>query len=404
MLDLEFSDGLYHVYLEFFAGGNVILTDADRKMLAVLRIVSAGEDGRGECRNGAIYEAGGRAMPPPVTREIVTGVLEEAVKRENEPAAEEDGAEKKKRGKFQKKKKKGDDTLKRVLGSRLPEFSPVLVEHVLLGAGVDPQAKAEEVLASEETVGKVVEALHAAEKILGDLTGSETKKGYIIAKEPKPREKVEGTGEKKAKGVSFGNAEAVEEEEAPEKVQEEGDAKGLVFDDFHPFLPRQFVGVPGIKTLEYDGFNTTVDTFVGVSLHKPTDCADRPLVLLHRSTETRVPSERPRRNRSKAIARRTQRAHPTTRSSPRRARHKRPQSASHRGQQAPRRRSHCRSQQPHRARNGLGRHRPPHRSGAKARKRSGRTHPTPAQALRKHSHSETPGGSLGGAARVRLRG
>ena len=219
------------------------------------------EFGRGECRNGALYDPTGREMPPPVTVEKVRAVLEEAVKSSQEPA-EEEGEKKFKRGKFQKKKK-GEDNLKRVLGSRLPEFSPVLVEHVLLGVGVEPATKPEEVLESEEKLGKVVEALHNAEEILKDLTGSETKKGYIIAKEPKPRvagEEKDGKG-KKAHGVTFGNAEAVEQE-APEKIQEEGDAKGLVFDDFHPFLPRQFVGVPGVKTLEYEGFNTTVDTFV----------------------------------------------------------------------------------------------------------------------------------------------
>jgi len=37
--------------------------------------------------------------------------------------------------------------------------------------------------------------------------------------------------------------------------------KGLVFDDFHPLLPQQFVGIPRLTTLEYEGFNKMVDTF-----------------------------------------------------------------------------------------------------------------------------------------------
>lgn len=277
----------------------MILTDADKKILAVLRIVSAGEDGRGECRNGAVYDTTGREMPPPVTLEKVRGVLEEAVKSSLEPE-EEEGEKKVKRGKFQKKKKKGEDNLKRVLGSRLPEFSPVLVEHVLLGVGVEPVTKPEEVLESEELLGKVVEALHNAEEILKDLTGSETKKGYIIAKEPKPRAAGEAkeAKEKKTQGVTFGNAEAVEQE-APEKVQEEGAAKGLVFDDFHPFLPRQFVGVPGVQTLEYEGFNTTVDTFVCAQIQEGRQNANLSLVLFHRSPKVGIPTEGPRRNRCK---------------------------------------------------------------------------------------------------------
>ncbi|KAI5791958.1 hypothetical protein EDC01DRAFT_103484 [Geopyxis carbonaria] len=263
VLDLEFSDGLYHLYLEFFAGGNVILTDRERKMLAVLRVVSGGEDGSGECRVGGTYEATGRELPAGDMRERVMDALTAATTTE-EPEATAEDLSKPKRGKFQKKKKKTDEALKKVLGSKMPEFSPVLVEHALLGAGVDPTVvKAAEVLSNEELLGKVVSALDEAGRVLKELTrGEGVNKGYIIAKLPKESVeksvKLEETTKKK--GVSFGSTEAVERE-VNEKVQDEGEAKGLVFNDFHPFLPRQFVDVPGIKTLEYEGFNKTVDTF-----------------------------------------------------------------------------------------------------------------------------------------------
>ena len=271
VLKLEFSEGLFNLYLEFFAGGNVILTDAEGKILTVLRLVQAGEGGQ-ECKVGAVYRASGKEGAGAVSREVIVEALRDAVKAaeeaKDEPAVAAAGGKKFQR----KKKKKVDSALKRVLSARLSEFSPVLIEHALLGSGVDPGVKAVDVLASEELLAKVVEAFREAEGIVKELTTVEgTRRGYIIAKQPQdvkdePKEDVEGEGEKKT--VAFGSTEAVESTGAQE-VQLEGVAKGLVFDDFHPFLPRQFVGAPGVTTLEYEGFNKTVDTFFSsIEAHK----------------------------------------------------------------------------------------------------------------------------------------
>jgi predicted ribosome quality control (RQC) complex YloA/Tae2 family protein len=260
ILQLTFSDGLYHLFLEFFAGGNVILTDAELNQLAVLRIVPPGEDGSGECRAGARYDATGKPRPGAVTRERVLAALEKAIAADAEVQAA-DAVKAAGGKKYQKKKKKGDSALKRVLGARLSEFSPVLIEHALLGVGVDPGVKAEEVVGNEELLGKVLEAFKEAEGIVEELTEAEgVQRGYIIAKQPKDTAAPQEKGGEKKKSVAFGSVEAVERDVA-EEVQAEGEAKGLVFDDFHPFLPRQFVGIPGLKTLEFEGFNKTVDTF-----------------------------------------------------------------------------------------------------------------------------------------------
>lgn len=260
VLKLTFSDGLYHLFLEFFAGGNVILTDAEMNMLAVLRIVPPGEDGTGECKVGAKYDDSGKMKSGPVTKERVVTALQEAVE-EGKAAAEEKGAPKIGK-KPQKKKKKVVNSLKKVLGAKLSEFSPVLIEHALLGVGVDPTVKAEQVMENEEILVKVLEAFREAEGIIRELTeGEGVKKGYIIAKLPRdPSTQVAALEKKEKEAMAFGCTEAVETE-SPGKVQEEGEAKGLVFDDFHPFSPRQFAGALGVKTLEYKGFNRTVDTF-----------------------------------------------------------------------------------------------------------------------------------------------
>ncbi|KAL7269949.1 hypothetical protein RUND412_007354 [Rhizina undulata] len=49
------GDRLNKIYLEFYAGANVILVDTESSILAVLRIVPTCEDGRGECKVGAKY-------------------------------------------------------------------------------------------------------------------------------------------------------------------------------------------------------------------------------------------------------------------------------------------------------------------------------------------------------------
>lgn len=261
ILDFTFSDGLFHLFLEFYAGGNIVLTDADLTIQAVLRIVSAGEDGRGECKIGAKYDVSGKEPPGPVTKERIVAALEAAVAVPAGPQPEAEGVPKKK---YQKKKKKGDDALRRVLGSKLSEFPPALIESSLCTVGLDPNSKTEDVLASEEKVGMVLAAFKEAEKTIASILQGETAKGYIIARQPGDAVKgKEAEARPGKKTVSFGNAEAVESTgaEPQEKVQEVGEAKGLVFDDFHPFCPQQSKSTPGVKVLEYEGFNKTVDTF-----------------------------------------------------------------------------------------------------------------------------------------------
>ena len=43
VIEFQFSDGQYHLFLEFYAGGNIVLTDKDLGILSLLRIVPAGE-------------------------------------------------------------------------------------------------------------------------------------------------------------------------------------------------------------------------------------------------------------------------------------------------------------------------------------------------------------------------
>jgi len=171
ILWIQFSDGLYSLYLEFFAGGNIILTNA----------------------NGTI------------TRERIVKVLTYAVDTAQErlqQLLEERPTATAGEKKFQRKRKKVDSALKWVLSVRLSEFLPVLIGHTLFGVGVDPVFKAADMLASAELLVKVVEGFGEVEKIIRELTvGEGTMRGYIVAKKPQdvkdePKEEMEEEREK----------------------------------------------------------------------------------------------------------------------------------------------------------------------------------------------------------------
>ena len=81
VLEFEFSDGQYRLFLEFFASGNIILTDADLKILAVARNVSEA-DGQEPQKVGLQYNLENRQNftgIPPLTKERVTKALQAAV-------------------------------------------------------------------------------------------------------------------------------------------------------------------------------------------------------------------------------------------------------------------------------------------------------------------------------------
>jgi predicted ribosome quality control (RQC) complex YloA/Tae2 family protein len=224
IIEFQFSDGLYKLYLEFYAGGNIVLTDGDLKVLALLRNVEEGAEHE-RLRVGLQYNLSLRqnyAGIPELTKERVREGLQKAVDRQKEqPAA----------GK--KAKKAAKDALRKALAVSITECPPLLVDHALHMAKFDANLKPEEVLADEELLGKLVVALKEARRLSETITASEPIRSYILAK-PNP---------------------AASKEEA-----EGSDKANLLYDDFHPFRPQQFENSE-YTFLEFDGFNKTVDEF-----------------------------------------------------------------------------------------------------------------------------------------------
>jgi predicted ribosome quality control (RQC) complex YloA/Tae2 family protein len=224
IIEFKFSDGLYRVYLEFYAGGNIVLTDADLNVLALLRNVEEGAEHE-RLRVGLQYNLTLRQNyggVPELTKERVRTGLQKAVDRQQEPAAG---------GK--KAKKQTKDALRKALAVSITECPPLLVDHALNVANFDSSLKPEQVLADETLLEKLLEALKEARKISDAITEPDEIKGYILAKPSPAAQKEEG---------------------------EKSEESNFLYDDFHPFRPQQFEN-SNIKFLEFPNFNKAVDEF-----------------------------------------------------------------------------------------------------------------------------------------------
>ncbi|EEY15698.1 DUF814 domain-containing protein [Verticillium alfalfae VaMs.102] len=229
IIEFTFSDGQYRLFLEFFASGNVILTDAELRILTLLRNVPEGE-GQEPQRVGLSYSLDNRQNfggVPPLTRERLQNALRVmAAKAANAPTTG-------------KKKIKPGDQLRKGLATTITELPPMLVDHAFQVTGFDPTKTPAELLDSDALLDSLLHALTVARKVVEDATSSATTTGYVIAKY---RQKSEETEEKPDDGA-------------------ETKREDLLYDDFHPFLPQKFADDPSVKVLTFDGFNKTVDEF-----------------------------------------------------------------------------------------------------------------------------------------------
>jgi predicted ribosome quality control (RQC) complex YloA/Tae2 family protein len=225
VIEIGFSDLQYRLYLEFFAAGNVVLTDKDLNVLALLRQVNEGDENV-DVRLGSRYVLEGKqnyAGIPPVSEERVKDALGKGKIRAEQ--AQEIGGKKAKRA-------KGADDLRKALSAGFPEYPAHLLEHTFITAQVDPSWKIQDVLESRESIEKIINSLNQANEVYKSLEQGSVK-GYIIAK-AKDGVEIQGT-------------------DPPRDA--------LLYDDFHPFRPSQFESRPNTHILEFEGFNHTVDEF-----------------------------------------------------------------------------------------------------------------------------------------------
>ncbi|CAD6583981.1 MAG: hypothetical protein ASARMPREDX12_001495 [Alectoria sarmentosa] len=230
IIEIQFSDGQYRLFLEFYAGGNIVLADKDLMIISLLRIVAEEQE---QLRVGLKYSLENRqnySGVPALTSERISAGLQKSVDEvDGEITAHQ-----------KKSNKRPGDALRKALANSLSEFPPMLIDHALRVAAFDRHTPVADVIKDPSLRERLVAALGEAQRIVDSLASSAMCKGYIIAKPAKPTSVV-------VQDPFLNDAKAT--------------GHSLMYEDFHPFRPQQFENNPEITMLEFDRFNRTVDEF-----------------------------------------------------------------------------------------------------------------------------------------------
>ncbi|NWR56606.1 NEMF factor, partial [Bucorvus abyssinicus] len=203
IVDFQFGsdEAAYHLIIELYDRGNIVLTDHEYVILNILRFrTDEADDVRFAVRERYPIDSAKAPAPLP-TLERLTEIISNAPKGEQ---------------------------LKRALNPHLP-YGATLIEHCLIEAGFSGTVKIDQHMESKENIEKVLAALEKAEEYMA-LTGDFSGKGYII--------------QKKEKKPSL----------EPDKPAEDI----YTYEEFHPFLFSQHSKGP---YLEFDSFNKAADEF-----------------------------------------------------------------------------------------------------------------------------------------------
>ncbi|KAM6912414.1 ribosome quality control complex subunit NEMF [Xenentodon cancila] len=203
IVDIQFGsdEAAYHLIIELYDRGNIILADHEYTILNLLRFRTAeADDVKIAVRERYPVESA-RPPEPLISLERLSEILSKA------PHGEQ---------------------VKRVLNPHLP-YGATLIEHSLIEAGLPGSLKIDSQVDAAEVSPKVLEALQIAEGFM-EKTEKFSGKGYIIQKSEKKPSLTAG------------------------KTSEEL----LTYDEFHPFLFAQHVKIP---YLEFDSFDKAVDEF-----------------------------------------------------------------------------------------------------------------------------------------------
>uniref|UniRef100_A0A452IRW1 Ribosome quality control complex subunit NEMF n=1 Tax=Gopherus agassizii TaxID=38772 RepID=A0A452IRW1_9SAUR len=201
IVDFQFGsdEAAYHLIVELYDRGNIVLTDYEYLILNILRFrTDEADDVKFAVRER--YPVDNAKAPAPLpTLERLTETISNA---------------------------SNGELLKRVLNPHLP-YGATLIEHCLIEAGLSGNAKVDQQM--EKNIERVLAALQKAEEYM-KITNNFSGKGYIIQKrEKKP---------------------SLEPDKPAEEI--------LTYEEFHPFLFSQHLKCPN---MEFESFDKAVDEF-----------------------------------------------------------------------------------------------------------------------------------------------
>uniref|UniRef100_A0A8C4QDR9 Ribosome quality control complex subunit NEMF n=1 Tax=Eptatretus burgeri TaxID=7764 RepID=A0A8C4QDR9_EPTBU len=225
ILDLQFGSGeaAYHLLVELYDRGNIVLTDYEYMILNLLRFRSAeadGEDVRFAVRERYPVELA-KPLSPPLDQDRISEIISGM---------------------------KNGEQLKRAFASHVV-CGPAVIEHCLMESGLPEGVKVGQGFDPTKDMSKLVVALAMAETFV-QSSRKFSGKGYIIQK----RE----------------NQVAVDGNDTPTEL--------LIYDEFQPFLFAQHVHRP---YLEFDSFDRAVDEFFSKMESQKID-----LKVLHQVKQT----------------------------------------------------------------------------------------------------------------------
>ncbi|XP_029349469.1 ribosome quality control complex subunit NEMF [Echeneis naucrates] len=203
IVDIQFGsdEAAYHLIIELYDRGNIILADHEYTILNLLRFRTAeAEDVKIAVRERYPIESA-RPPEPLISLERLNEVLSKA---------------------------QNGEQIKRVLNPHLP-YGATLIEHSLIEVGLPGSIKVDSQVDASQVAPKILEAMQIAETYM-EKTENFSGKGYIIQKSEKKPSLTAG------------------------KPSEEL----LTYDEFHPFLFTQHSKSP---YLEFDTFDKAVDEF-----------------------------------------------------------------------------------------------------------------------------------------------
>ncbi|KAJ7345326.1 hypothetical protein JRQ81_001276 [Phrynocephalus forsythii] len=199
IVDFQFGsdEAAYHLIIELYDRGNIILTDHEYLILNILRFrTDEADDVKFAVRERYPVDTARGAAPLP-SLERLTEIIADAPKA---------------------------DQIRKVLNPHLP-YGATLIEHCLIETGFPSNVRIEQV----DNFGRILAALQKAEEYM-QITDNFHGKGYIIQKkEKKP---------------------SLEPEKPPAEI--------LTYEEFHPSLFTQHAKCPYV---EFESFNKAVDEF-----------------------------------------------------------------------------------------------------------------------------------------------
>lgn len=242
IVDFEFAGGEmgigYHIICEFYSSGNIIFTDHEYRILALLRNVPATDTLN--VAVGEIYNV-----------QTVLTDFEKVQVDQLRSALRSAGPK---------------DTLKKLLNIKF-EYGPAMIEHMILEAELDPNMKvATDFDTSENSpmVQALLEGFNKGDELI-ESTKNVVPNGYIILLDEKNKPKTE----------------------SEEQVE--------IYDEFHPFLYRQFANR---QFKEYPTFDKAVDEFFSaiesqkleLKSRRQEEAALKKLEAVRKEQESRVQS------------------------------------------------------------------------------------------------------------------